>query len=266
MPTKKYVVNADTYYKIEGESYDKMTVTRYYKEQPISKLYVGKNNGAYNVKINESYESYLSKYPLTESLIEAGQTADNFGREYRQINDKTVLFFMDTHENNKIIGIFADDMNVDFMLTSYDPTVDWQKANVVDMELLFLEVTNAVCANYGLPPVAYHKAAAAVSRQHAIDLLSHNIFGHTGSDGSTPWDRMDRSNVTDFVALSEIVAGDSDPIGPTFGFLNSKAGHRDALLSNVNVFAPGYAIKSHEEYIGISAITSVYTGTMPSNN
>jgi uncharacterized protein YkwD len=39
-------------------------------------------------------------------------------------------------------------------------------------------------------PLAFNTALNQSSRDHSIDMSNHNYFGHTGSDGSTPAQRM----------------------------------------------------------------------------
>jgi len=45
----------------------------------------------------------------------------------------------------------------------------------------------------GLAPLQVHNALQTAARGHSQDMACNDFFGHTGSDGSTPWDRAVRA-------------------------------------------------------------------------
>ena len=51
---------------------------------------------------------------------------------------------------------------------------------------------NAVRATRGLLPLTLEPRLCDLAREHALDMVAHRFFGHASSDGSTPFERMDR--------------------------------------------------------------------------
>ncbi len=107
---------------------------------------------------------------------------------------------------------------------------------------------NGIRASYGLPPLTIAAELTQAARVHSRDMADNNITSHTGSDGSSPYDR--------------IVAAGYDPwtwgeiIG--WGFSNSDAminwwmhsdPHRSLILSTyVEDFGAGYVSDSGSTY------------------
>ncbi|MEO8251821.1 MAG: Ig-like domain-containing protein [Chloroflexota bacterium] len=59
-----------------------------------------------------------------------------------------------------------------------------------------LNQVNAARAAHGLPPLVLDARISAVSLAHAWDQIRNNYFSHTGSDGSTPQDRLRRAGLS----------------------------------------------------------------------
>jgi uncharacterized protein YkwD len=59
-----------------------------------------------------------------------------------------------------------------------------------------LDQINASRAAYGLPPLAYSSAIAAVASAHAWDQLQNGYFSHTGLDGSTTETRLRAAGIS----------------------------------------------------------------------
>jgi uncharacterized protein YkwD len=55
------------------------------------------------------------------------------------------------------------------------------------------------------PALAWNTKLEAAARVHNQDMLDHNFFDHTGSDGSLPWDRAQKQGYT-FQAFGENIA------------------------------------------------------------
>ena len=70
---------------------------------------------------------------------------------------------------------------------------------------------------------------ANAARLHSQDQAAHNNMSHTGSDGSSPWQRAERAGYDD--AIGENVAmGYRTPEAVMDGWMNS-AGHRANILN-----------------------------------
>ncbi len=63
------------------------------------------------------------------------------------------------------------------------------------LEAQVLALVNGARTGRGLPPLAWDATMAAVARAHARDMMSRGFVSHTGSDGSTPQQRLRRAGV-----------------------------------------------------------------------
>jgi uncharacterized protein YkwD len=127
------------------------------------------------------------------------------------------------------------------VLTGYTPTAQ---------EQLFLERLNDARANpavYGLSvgvdlsgvaasqPLAFDTRLIQSSRDHSQDMSTANYFGHNGSDGSTPFQRMSADGYPWIGAAESIAAGQSSPESALSALIIDSGvadlGHRKQLLS-----------------------------------
>ena len=76
---------------------------------------------------------------------------------------------------------------------------------VVDEAIAFLRSVTP------LPPLAYSEGMASGASRHVADQGSRGTFGHTGSDRSTPWDRMSGAGKWMGSAGENISYGYADP-------------------------------------------------------
>lgn len=63
-------------------------------------------------------------------------------------------------------------------------------------EQSLLAILNQHRAAAGVAPLKLNAALSAVSRAHSCDMYQHNYMGHTGSDGSSPLQRIQSAGVT----------------------------------------------------------------------
>lgn len=81
----------------------------------------------------------------------------------------------------------------------------------------------------GLRPLTLNVEARAVARAYSVDMLAHGYFSHQGLDGSSPFDRMRKGNV------SFKNAGENLALAPTLQLahdgLMKSPGHRANILS-----------------------------------
>jgi len=124
------------------------------------------------------------------------------------------------------------------------PFVVFESQRELDMirhiEMAIVYYTNVERARVGAPPVMWSESLANAARVHSLDTSLNNASGHTGSDGSTPAQRVQR------VGLSVSVVGEnwagglwSNPEGIVRMWMNS-SGHRATLLGrNFRVLGVG---------------------------
>jgi uncharacterized protein YkwD len=103
--------------------------------------------------------------------------------------------------------------------------------------------TNAERTSRGLAPLTLHPLLTQAAEAHARDQFSRDCLtqlSHTGTDGSSPFDRIKRTGVTYSTAAENIACGYGTPAAVVTGWMNS-SGHRANIL-NANL-----------THIGISA-------------
>ena len=93
-----------------------------------------------------------------------------------------------------------------------------------------LDLVNQERANAGCNPVTANEKLVAAARGHSDDMAVNDFFSHTGSDGSSPWDRIARQGYSLGAGGENIAAGYSSPAGVMNGWMNS-SGHRANILN-----------------------------------
>ena len=101
---------------------------------------------------------------------------------------------------------------------------------MTDFEHQIFLLTNAQRQKYGLPNLIWSNALADVARAHSLDLAASNTFSHTGSDGSTPEQRIHRAGITLRFMGENISGGRNNPAEAIRDWMVS-AGHRKNILN-----------------------------------
>lgn len=96
-----------------------------------------------------------------------------------------------------------------------------------------LGLINQQRVSQGLGELAWQNQLASAAREHSLDMACNGFFSHTGSDGSSPFDRIQRQGYS-FSYAGETIYGGSggynSPQAALDAWMNSPA-HRDILLS-----------------------------------
>jgi uncharacterized protein YkwD len=115
-------------------------------------------------------------------------------------------------------------------------------------EAQVLSLINAERAKKGTAPLTRNTKLDAASARHSKDMACNNFMDHTGSDGSSPWDRMEAEGYTWTNAAENIAAGYSTPASVVAGWMNS-SGHRANILNgSLEEIGIAYAYKSGTKY------------------
>jgi uncharacterized protein YkwD len=116
-----------------------------------------------------------------------------------------------------------------------------------------VSLINKERANAGVSALSNNGKLAAAARAHSQDMANNNYFSHTGSDGSSPFDRMAAHGYSYSAAAENIYAGDggnNNPYSAVSAWMDSQ-GHRDNLLNgtytNIGV---GYWCNPNSDYQG----------------
>ena len=119
-------------------------------------------------------------------------------------------------------------------------------------EARVIALINNERANQGLAPLAENSSLDSSSRAHSTDMAVNNFMSHTGSDGSSYWDREVRAGYTGRWGGEIIYAGSgpyNSPDQAVYWWMNDPP-HRAIILADYNDVGAGYAFCSTSSYGG----------------
>ncbi len=107
-----------------------------------------------------------------------------------------------------------------------------------------LELTNLERRKAGLPPLKLNPQLTAAAQAHSEDMALNDSFGHEGSDGSSPFDRIERAGYQYSYAAENVAAGQPTPEKAMASWINEvppNDGHRRNILNpNYREIGIGY--------------------------
>lgn len=107
-----------------------------------------------------------------------------------------------------------------------------------------VNLTNVERAKAGCQPLLISSQLAAAAQRHSDDMAKNNFMDHTGSDGSSPWDRINATGYQFRTAAENIAMGYGTPEEVMNGWMGS-AGHRTNILNcALREIGVGYATSS----------------------
>ncbi len=146
----------------------------------------------------------------------------------------------------------------DDALTAYCDDVLNPDAAWVSFESQVLTLTNqkraagATCGTTVFKPAGALTSDARLqcaARKHSKDLATHNIFSHTGSDGSSFTTRMKNAGYTSFSTAGEnIAAGQSTPASVVDGWMKSEGHCKNIMNPALKQLGVGYSFSSTSTY------------------
>ncbi|GHJ26202.1 CAP domain-containing protein [Streptomyces hygroscopicus] len=93
-----------------------------------------------------------------------------------------------------------------------------------------VDLVNSERAKAGCRPLTVNEKLAEAAQKHSEDMAAHGKMSHTGSDGSSPGDRIERAGYS-WRAYGENVAyGYDSPKSVMAGWMNS-SGHKANILN-----------------------------------
>jgi len=107
---------------------------------------------------------------------------------------------------------------------------------------------NAERTNRGIAPLTRNAKLDSAAQRHSNDMACNNFFDHTGSDGSSPWDRMDQAGYNWMRAAENIAGGYSTPASVVAGWMNSSGHKANILNADLKDIGIAYAYKSTTTY------------------
>ncbi|MFQ5858522.1 MAG: CAP domain-containing protein, partial [Anaerolineae bacterium] len=114
--------------------------------------------------------------------------------------------------------------------------------------LALINVINRERQRRGLSALRVNPSLMAAAQTHSTDLATHNHWGHTGTDGSTPQERMRRAGYP-LGAGEELLAANSIDVDAIVQFWLRNPEYQSALM-NVNYvdIGAGYAYDPNTDY------------------
>ncbi|NTX08732.1 MULTISPECIES: CAP domain-containing protein [Myxococcus] len=80
------------------------------------------------------------------------------------------------------------------------------------------------------PALTHHASLRCAARRHSKDMGTNNFMSHTGSNGSTPWQRITATGYTYRRAAENVAAGYSTPAAVVNGWMAS-SGHCTNIMN-----------------------------------
>lgn len=100
---------------------------------------------------------------------------------------------------------------------------------------------NAFRSDYGLIPLSRNRTLDRAAQAHADDMARRDFFAHQTPEGVGPAKRVDRVGYHWSRVLENLAAGQPTPREVVDGWINSKTGHREAMLDKaVREIGVGY--------------------------
>lgn len=134
----------------------------------------------------------------------------------------------ETSEPSNAVTAFAycDDV------TTWDPawaTLESQVLTLVNQR----RAAGATCGGVAKPPapaLTLDTRLRCAARHHSRDMGTHNFMSHTGSDGTTPWQRITSAGYTYRMAAENVAAGYSTAAAVVNGWMSS-SGHCNNIMN-----------------------------------
>lgn len=103
-----------------------------------------------------------------------------------------------------------------------------------------ITIVNAERAITGCNPLTINNMLVTAAQGHSQDMAQNDFFSHNGSNGSSPWDRMEAAGYSFSAAGENIAAGQETPEDVMTSWMNS-SGHRANILNcNFEDIGVGY--------------------------
>jgi uncharacterized repeat protein (TIGR01451 family) len=115
----------------------------------------------------------------------------------------------------------------------YGEVVDgpvWNFTTAASFPLQVINLVNQERVNAGCAPLAFNQQLTAAAQGHSTDMALNDFFSHTGSNGSSPWERIDDTGYQWSYAAENIAAGYTTPQAAVNAWMNSD-GHRANILN-----------------------------------
>jgi uncharacterized protein YkwD len=91
------------------------------------------------------------------------------------------------------------------------------------------------------PALTFDERLRCAARKHSKDMGVNNFFSHTGSNGSTPWQRITSAGYTPYTAAAENIAAGHATASAVVDAWMASAGHCNNIMNpNLRHLGVGY--------------------------
>ena len=143
------------------------------------------------------------------------------------------------------------------MVATWVPTMT--ASDIQTFEYRVFELSNVERVNHGLAPLVWHDTMALAARVHSEDLMRNAMIGHTGSDGSTPSQRLSRIDPSLRYGAENVTVGRRTPEEAVTAWMNSPGHRANILRENVTHLGVGFVQRPEGFADGyINYITQVF--------
>ncbi len=127
-----------------------------------------------------------------------------------------------------------------------DPCAEGESPSELEQDVINL--INEERAKRGLPALRVDERLVEAARLHSLDMANNDFLSHTGSDGSSPWDRIARAGYPMVTGGEVIGGGYPTPRSIVDGWLSSPP-HRAIILGDFRDIGVGYAMNPNSTYV-----------------
>ena len=124
---------------------------------------------------------------------------------------------------------------------SEDPSPEESESRSTSVIREVVNLVNNERRKAGLSPLRIHSRLNAAAQAHSNDMARNNFMSHTGSDGSSPFDRMKRYGYNYRRAAENVAAGQSSPQAVMRSWMNSSGHRKNILNGSLRDIGVGYA-------------------------
>jgi uncharacterized protein YkwD len=163
-----------------------------------------------------------------------------------------VTLYSDIHFQGKSKAFTQDTPYVGDDFNDIASSVIVENGNSSNVVSRMLQLVNQQRSAAGLAPVTLNSQLTAAAQRHSQDMADHNFIAHNGSDGSSPFDRIQREGYRFSFAGENVAAGQSTPDDAMSSWMNETPpndGHRQNILSpNYREIGIGYAFSDAAQF------------------
>ncbi|MDQ2087005.1 stalk domain-containing protein [Herbivorax sp. ANBcel31] len=240
-----YIYNSDLEkYLMIGIEDD--TVVGLYSNSKYYKLNENIGFATSKPKVSKTFGSPLQYYLKNNTqFLLSKENKDNDKVEYEVYNIKNRYYttiFYDIHNDEKVTSFMLIDYETENSLVGFygEPSKELTKS----YERQIFDLANAVRKRHDKPSFVLDERAANVAREHSKDMALNNFFAHKNLKEESPFDRLKNGEISFSYAGENIAAGQMCGIFAHEAWMNSKKGHREAILDDFKYLGVGVYLDS----------------------